>query len=72
MMDAAYFSTGIFTVFLMKDCPPKISAVMKRAQKGEILPRVVSPVVCEVFYHLCKLDGREKATLSVNSLLERS
>jgi predicted nucleic acid-binding protein len=71
MTNVACFDTGIFTVFLLKDCPPKVSAVMNRVQKGEIVAQVVAPIVSEVFYQVCKLDGREKAILLVNSLLEQ-
>ncbi|NMC04358.1 MAG: type II toxin-antitoxin system VapC family toxin [Candidatus Lokiarchaeota archaeon] len=69
-MTSACFDTGVLTLYATKDCPARINEVMNKVKKGELEAHVLSPVLSELFFHLCKLSGQEKATIFVNSLLE--
>nr|MDO8087677.1 PIN domain-containing protein [Candidatus Sigynarchaeum springense] len=69
-MTSACFDTGVITLYATRDCPARINEVMNKVKKQELEAHVLSPVLSEVFYHLCKLSGVEKATIFVNSFLE--
>jgi predicted nucleic acid-binding protein len=43
---------------------------MQQLKKGSLLAQVVSPVVSEILYHACTVEGKERAQALVSSLLE--
>ncbi len=70
MKAIACFDTGVFSIFFSKECTAKVSSVMQQLKKGSLYARVVSPVVSEILYHACTIEGKERAQVLVNSLLE--
>jgi predicted nucleic acid-binding protein len=70
MANKAYLDAGILTLFLAKNCPPKIKALMGDIKAGTIEGHVLAPVLVETFFHICKLDGIDEAKVSINSLLK--
>jgi predicted nucleic acid-binding protein len=66
----ACLDTGVFSIFFSKECTTKVSSVMQQLKKGSLHAQVVSPVVSEILYHACTVEGKERAQALVNSLLE--
>ena len=70
-MDDACLDTGVVHLFLTKNCPGMVINLMNRIKSGKTRACIVSPVISELFYHLCKVDGKEDAKIAVNSFLEQ-
>ena len=69
-MVLACFDTGVFSIFFSKECTPKVTGVMQQLKKGSVVGQVVSPVLTEIIYHSCTVEGKERAQVLVGSLLE--
>lgn len=61
--------TGIITLLYSKDRPEEISKLFKQIMKSEIEAHVVSPIITESFYHICKLRGKVAAETTVATFL---
>ncbi|MHA1794225.1 MAG: PIN domain-containing protein [Promethearchaeota archaeon] len=70
MKNKVYLDTGVLTLFLSRNCPPKVENLMQKINKGTIEAHVLAPVLSELFFHACKLDGIDSAKIAVNSLIE--
>lgn len=61
--------TGIITLLYSKDQPEEISKLFTQIMKNEIEAHVVSPIMTESFYHICKLIGKGAAETTVVTFL---
>lgn len=61
--------TGIITLLYSKDQPEEISKLFTQIMKNEIEAHVVSPIMTESFYHICKLIGKVAAETTVATFL---
>jgi predicted nucleic acid-binding protein len=61
--------TGIITLLYSKDKPGEISKLFRQIMKNEIEAHVVSPIITEAFYHICKLRGKVAAETTVATFL---
>jgi len=43
---------------------------MAKIKKGDLTGILVSPVVSEIFYHACKIEGQERARLLLTAIFE--
>ena len=66
------FDTGVLSVYFGKNIPDRIKIVNilqgVQASKNEL--HILSPVFSELFYHLCKIEGKEKARTKILSFKE--
>lgn len=70
MGNKAFLDAGFLTLFLAKNCPVKIKELMSNIRAGSIEGHILAPVLVEVFYHVCKLDGIDEAKLAMMTLLK--
>jgi len=62
--------TGIYSIFFSEDCTPRVSELMAKIKKGDLTGHLISPVVSEIFYQICKVYGQDQARSLVSSLLK--
>ncbi len=53
--------TGMITLLYSKDTPPSILQLFKNIMEEKFEAHVISPIMAEVFYHICKLSGKTAA-----------
>lgn len=53
--------TGIITLLYSKDTPQSILQLFENIKKEKFEAHVISPIMAEVFYHICKLSGKSAA-----------
>ena len=61
--------TGVITLFYSKDPPNSIKDLFRDIKENKIEAHIVSPVLSEVFYHICNLNGKVAAETIVASFL---
>ncbi len=61
--------TGLITLFYAKDVPNPIIQLMKEIKERKIEAYIVLPIMTEVFYHICKLNGKIAAESIIASFL---
>lgn len=71
MKNAACLDTGVLGIYFSKNPNQKVRDLMASAQKGDITVYILKPVLVELFYHLCKLEGKEIASIKLTNLLKR-
>ena len=71
MKKKACLDTGIITQFYSKHPPKNILDFMKSIKTGNTEAYVLSPILVEAFYHICKLKGRASAETMIATLLKR-
>jgi len=53
--------TGMITLLYSKDTPQPILQLFKNIKEEKIEAHVLSPLMAESFYHICKLSGKVAA-----------
>lgn len=53
--------TGMITLLYSKDTPGQILQLFKNIKEENIEAHVLSPLMAESFYHICKLSGKVAA-----------
>lgn len=53
--------TGMVTLLYSKDTPQSILQLFKNIKEEKIEAHIVSPLMAECFYHICKLNGKVAA-----------
>ncbi len=53
--------TGMITLLYSKDTPQSILQLFKKIKEEIIEAHVLSPLMAESFYHICKLSGKVAA-----------
>ena len=61
--------TGIITLLYSKDNPEEISKLFEQIMKNKFEAHVVSPIITESFYHICKLRGKAAAETIIATFL---
>ena len=61
--------TGVITLFYSRDTPQSISNLFKNIRERKIEAYILSPIISEAFYHICKLDGKVAAETKIASFL---
>ncbi|MFO8019978.1 MAG: PIN domain-containing protein [Promethearchaeia archaeon] len=69
MKNAACLDTGIVTQFYSKNPPKKIVNVINRIKKKELKASLLYPILVEIYFHICKLLGKDAAETRVASFL---
>jgi predicted nucleic acid-binding protein len=69
MMNEVCLDTGIVTQFYSKNPPKKIVNVINRIKKKELKASLLYPILVEIYFHICKLLGKDAAETRVASFL---
>lgn len=69
MKNKVCLDTGIITLACSENVPKSISALINDIREGTIEAYILSPIIVEIFYHICKLKGKEFAECSIVSFL---
>ncbi|MGQ4875850.1 MAG: type II toxin-antitoxin system VapC family toxin [Promethearchaeia archaeon] len=67
MSNNACLDTGVITQYYAKDVPPEIKKLMNSIKSGKIRAHVLTPILVEVYYNICKLKGKEVAQNQIAS-----
>ncbi len=67
MMERAYLDTGVITLYYAKDVLPRIDELFNQIKSGSIVGFVINAVIIEVYYQLCRKQGKEHAETSINN-----
>ena len=60
--------TGVLGIYLSINPGKKIQSLMQNIRKGLIKAFILKPVLIEVFYHICKIEGKEIASIKITNL----
>jgi hypothetical protein len=71
-MQKICLDAGILSIYFSKDCSIKVTNLMKEIQRKKYDSNILKPVLCEAFYHLCKIEGKENASIKIISFLRKS
>ena len=61
--------TGVITLLYSRDTPQSISNLFKNIRETKVEAYILSPIISEAFYHICKLDGKVAAETKIASFL---
>lgn len=61
--------TGILTLLFSKDTPQPIINLFKDIKENKLEAHILSPLLSEAFYHICKLIGKVAAEVKIGSFL---
>lgn len=61
--------TGVITLLYSKDPPSSIIKLFRDIKEKKIEAHIVSPIMSEVFYHICRLSGKVVAETMVATIL---
>ena len=67
MIERAFLDTGVITLYYAKDVLPRIEELFNRIKSGTIEAYVISPVIIEVYFQLCRKRGKVQAETSINN-----
>jgi len=70
MKNIACLDTGIITQLYSKEPPKSILHFMDSIKAGKIEAYVLSPIIVEAFYHICKLKGKATAETMIATFLK--
>ena len=70
MKTKCVLDTGPITLYYAKNPPLKIIDLFKKIKNHQIQSFVPTPVITEVFKHLCVANGKESAKTSIINLYE--
>lgn len=65
----ACLDTGVITLLYSKDPPNPILKLFKNIKDKDIDANIVSPIIAEAFYHICKLNGKIVAETTIATFL---
>ena len=60
--------TGVLGIYLSINPGKKIQTLMHNIRKGLTEAFILKPVLIEVFYHLCKIECKEIASIKITNL----
>jgi len=61
--------TGVITLLYSKDTPQPINNLFKDIKEKKVEAHILSPIISEAFYHICKLSGKVAAETRIASFL---
>jgi len=69
MKNKICLDAGIITQTCSKNIPNSISLLMTEVKQGNIEAYILSPILIEAFFHICRLKGKEFAEKTIASFL---
>jgi len=68
-MKAICVDTGVLSIYFSQDPSPDVQILFNNAKKKEIQIHIIKAVLCESFYHLCKLEGKDTAMFKISGFI---
>ncbi|MCJ7649530.1 MAG: PIN domain-containing protein, partial [Candidatus Lokiarchaeota archaeon] len=69
MIKQICLDTGIITLLYSNDKPSQITTLFNQIKKDELKAHVVSPIIAEAFFQICKLRGKIDAEITIATFL---
>jgi predicted nucleic acid-binding protein len=69
MKNEICIDSGIFSIFFSNTCTHRVLELMAKVKNGDLTGQLISPLVCEIYYHACKVYGQDQARILLNSTL---
>jgi predicted nucleic acid-binding protein len=60
--------TGVLTLFFKENANEAIVKLALDLEKGTVHGEILAPLLCEVYFHLCRPKGKDYASMKVSSL----
>ncbi len=70
-MGSIVLDTGVITNYLSVDKNPEIVRVFEGIRSKKTMAYCISTTMAEVFYHLCKIYGKEEAKMMIINLIRK-
>lgn len=67
--NAICLDTGMITLLYSKDNPRPIFRLFEKIKEKEIEAHILSPLIAEAFYHICRLSGKVAAETIIATFL---
>lgn len=67
--NAICLDTGMMTLLYSKDTPQSIINLFKQIKEEKIEAHILSPLITEAFYHICRLSGKVAAETIIATFL---
>jgi len=67
--NAICLDTGMITLLYSKDTPRSIFQLFKKIKEEKIEAHILSPLMTEAFYHICRLSGKVAAETIIATFL---
>ena len=61
--------TGVFSIYFSKNRSAKVKALFDNIKNNEFKAFVVKPVLIEVYFHICRIQGISEANVQLVSLM---
>ena len=61
--------TGIITLLYSKGKPSQITTLFNQIRKDELEAHIVSPIITEAFFQICRLRGKVDAEITIATFL---
>jgi predicted nucleic acid-binding protein len=65
----ACLDTGVITLFYSENAPSSINELLIHIEKGTMQAYTLYPLLVEVIFHICKLDGKDAAIKKISNFL---
>jgi predicted nucleic acid-binding protein len=66
VIERGFLDTGVITLYYAKDVLPRIEELFNQIKAGTIEACVISPIIVEVYFQLCRKRGKAHAETSIN------
>ncbi len=70
-MERICLDAGVLGIFFSTDCTQQVQELMNGIKNQTYQAHVLKSVLCESYYHVCEVNGREIATVQLSSLVRR-
>ncbi len=70
-MERICLDAGVLGIFFSTNCTPQVQELMNAIKNTTYEAHVLKSVLCEAYYHVCEVNGRETATVQLTSLVRR-
>lgn len=67
--NAICLDTGMITLLYSKDTPQSILNLFKKIKEEKMEAHILSPIITEAFYHVCRLSGKVAAETIIATFL---
>jgi len=70
-MSEICIDSGVIGIYFSKNPTEQVKTLMNKIQKKEISAFLPKPVLIEAFFHVCKIDGKENAKITLINFLKK-
>ncbi len=70
-MEKVLLDAGILGIFFSSDSTTPVQELFDSLEANKIEARVLKPMLCEAFFHICKSEGKDAAEAKLASMMRR-